>query len=103
MSRTTADGDETPARIAPDEQFRVLAAEPRRVVLDVLDGDGPVDLLDLAGAVGDARNGDAADDRVALSLHHHHLPLMDEVGVLEYDPERRTVSNYRTAVDRLSA
>lgn len=30
-------------------------------------------------------------DRVALDLHHSHLPIMAETTLVEYDPEGRTV------------
>jgi hypothetical protein len=35
---------------------------------------------------------------VTISLHHHHLPLLDEAGVLDYDPETNRVTTLRTAL-----
>jgi predicted DNA binding protein len=55
----------------------------------------PVDLWTLAGEAGDASSRDAT------ALHHVHLPRLDDVGVVDYDADRRVV----TAVDgvRLAA
>lgn len=82
------------------EYHQLLAAERRRVTLDVLaDRAGPVDLEDLSAAVA-AREADAEDEgevdersveRVACTLHHSHLPKMDEVGLVDYDPDETRV------------
>lgn len=34
-------------------------------------------------------------DRIAIQLYHNHLPRLDDHGVVEFDPERRTVA-YRS-------
>jgi len=31
-------------------------------------------------------------DRIAIQLYHNHLPRLDDHGVVEFDPERRTVA-----------
>ncbi|MFO8115260.1 MAG: ArsR family transcriptional regulator [Halorubrum sp.] len=31
-------------------------------------------------------------DRIAILLYHNHLPRLDDHGVVEFDPERRTVA-----------
>jgi hypothetical protein len=82
------------AELTTDEYHRVLAADRRRIALEVLeDRAGPVDLDVLAEAVAEReRRGDAnpADpDRVAVSLHHVHLPLLTDLGIVDYDPDRR--------------
>ena len=76
---------------------RVLSSDRRRVLLDVLaEPNAPVRVEDLATAVArrdpvvDAGEADAVA-RVATSLHHVHLPLMADVGVLEYDPETKRI------------
>lgn len=79
------------------ERHRVLAAERRRVTLEALGGlSGEVALTDLARGVARREGGiDAADDEavrhVKTTLHHVHLPMMDDVGVLTYEPRSRTV------------
>ena len=100
MSRTTSDvwcqgaGPEGAARSA---LHRMLASERRRIALDLLQGrTAPVDLTALAAGVAAREAGASAVDegtieRVAVSLHHAHLPLMAGEGVLEYDADARRV------------
>lgn len=74
------------------EYYRVLAAQRRRVALDVLAGrTAPVDLEELAAAIAarELDGGDAGEGpvrRTAISLHHVHLPMLSETGVIDYDP-----------------
>lgn len=82
------------------DRHKVLASERRRVALDILaERTDPVDLENLASAIA-AREADGieADEetvkRVALTLHHQHLPLMAKFGVIEYDPEATLVEPY---------
>lgn len=80
---------------------RAVLSEPyRRHVCEYLSSndDLVVTLEELTRAVADAEpaaNGTTVaevDDRhIATTLHHVHLPKLDHVGVLEYDPDRRTV------------
>lgn len=79
------------------ERHRLLASERRRTILDVLAGRAtPVDLADLARTVA-AREADTDEDdpkdveRVTVSLHHNHLPKMDDLDVLHYDVESNRV------------
>lgn len=79
---------------------RAVISEPyRRYVCEYLSSNDEliVTLEELTRAVADAeRVADGAtvaeiDDRcIATTLHHVHLPKLDEAGVLEYDPDRRT-------------
>jgi hypothetical protein len=86
-----------------DESHRheLLADERRRVVLDVLAGRTvPLGLETAAKTVAEQESdtGDAAGEtvqRVALSLHHHHLPKLRDFGVVDYDSERKRVESLR--------
>lgn len=85
------------AALSESDRHRVLSSARRRHVLAITAGrPSPVPLAALAAAVV-AREDDAhpsddeTRDRVAVSLHHVHLPLLDEFGVLEYDTERREI------------
>jgi hypothetical protein len=82
--------------------FDVLDDPLRRRVLYELDpADGPVALADLAERVADVEGGSAARppsadgttvaDRVAVRLHHVHLPKLDEYELVEYDRRDKTV------------
>ena len=78
-------------------RYRVLAVERRRVTCDVLAAcdEGPIPLDALADAVAnrdpDVEDGDRAADDVATTLHHVHLPLLAEAGVLAYDADANLV------------
>lgn len=93
MSETQRDTDghqEHTRKLTPDDRHQLLAAERRRIVLDAIDDRRrPMNLEALASAVA-RREGDETDpQRVAVSLHHQHLPKMDALGVVEYDPDER--------------
>ena len=81
---------------SPD-RHRLLASERRRLTLDILEGTGAtVELVELARGIVAREDGiDAVDEdavlHVAIALHHVHLPLITEMGVLEYDPVARVV------------
>lgn len=95
MSQSTSECEEKfaePDDLTESDRHRLLAAERRRQALDILVGQTPsVDLADLAAAVAtrdpdiDAADGQAVT-RVAASLHHFHLPMMADYGVIDYDP-----------------
>lgn len=99
MSQTSNNTPEKTLRgveLTEQERHRLLAAERRRLALDVLAGSSvPVDLEELARRIAERESGNPADgrtvERVAVSLHHAHLPRMDEVGVLDYDPEENRI------------
>jgi len=88
--------------LSRSESFELLSAKRRRITLGVL-GDGPttISLDELARAVAERESADGATrgspsrERVATSLHHRHLPKMDDFGVLEYDPETNRVTSRR--------
>lgn len=87
------------------ERHRLLAAERRRAVLDVLaERTPPVELEDLVEAIA-AREDDATitafeqERLVAISLHHNHLPMMTDVGAIDYDPATTRVESLRVSAD----
>ncbi|MDS0259343.1 hypothetical protein NDI56_08060 [Haloarcula sp. S1CR25-12] len=99
MSNTSTHVPESPESItglSETEQYRLLSVERRRLVLDILEGQTATTLDRLASAVVRREPGlDPADvsatQRVRVSLHHKHLPLMAELGVLEYDDEANRI------------
>lgn len=75
-----------------------LFAAPRcKTTLEALDElTLPVNLETVATAVAEMEaNGKSVDsdtvDEVAISLHHTHLPKMDRLGVIRYDPEEKLI------------
>lgn len=82
--------------------FDALADGRRRVVVDSLtEADAPMDVRELARRVaarersgaGDAPGSPPPDavHRVHVSLHHAHLPKLDDAGLVEYDADRQVV------------
>lgn len=78
--------------LTESDRHRLLAAERRRLALDILAGrQSPVDLGALAEALAvrerttDGDPGTVED--VAVDLYHRHLPLMADLGVVEFDPQ----------------
>jgi len=56
----------------------------------------PVDLDDLAAAIvkrelDRAAHDEATIDQIATELHHIHLPKMDRLGVIDYEPDTKRV------------
>jgi hypothetical protein len=83
--------------LAEDEYYEVLAAEERRIALDVLSHDASaVELDELAALVTAESSDDVALDRMRATLHHTHLPKMAAHGVIEYDPETCLVHSPQT-------
>lgn len=84
--------------ISTDELFELLANERRRIVVAYLLGrDGPVaveEVVDHVVAEIESSVGRAERDprvSVGVSLHHVHLPKLDDAGAIEYDPQRQLV------------
>lgn len=100
MAQSPREARGTHARIeqlTENERHRLLSAERRRLVIDVLaTRDTPVELADVARTVAAREDEDGADDEatiepVEISLHHVHLPAMDAAGVIDYDAETNRV------------
>jgi len=80
-----------------DELFEVLADEHRRRVLAYLadTDDGVAAFSELIEHVAADSTGESTDkERVAVSLHHSHLPKLADASLVEYDP-RSEVVRYR--------
>lgn len=91
---TNADADEL------DTLFGALGDSRRRSILDVLSHQfGPIRLETLARELG-AKERDTAErlvpvedvQRILVSLHHVHLPMLSKAGLIEYDRDAETVA-----------
>lgn len=99
--RTDGDYPEQYTRISRDDAFRVLQDGRRRAILRFLiaeQNDDPIPLSTLAAFVAAARcDGSEStavgevQERVRVALHHSHLPLLDDHGIIDYDSDARTV------------
>jgi hypothetical protein len=91
--------------LTESEWHRLLAHEQRRVALNVLGGrSAPTDLTELAEEIVAHEQSKTPDDRRALSrakttLHHTHLPKMDDLGVISYDPETHRITQCPASED----
>ena len=83
-----------------DQVVRVLADRQRRRVLESLKtATAPIGLADLAVELArhesDTAGGVSFDERaqrLRIRLHHCHLPMLDEAGLIDYDVENKHVS-----------
>lgn len=86
------------------ERDRLLADDRRRVVLAVLEDEQmPLSLREVTERVCERESAASTDatggptchatdgSAVEITLHHVHLPMLDEAGCLTYDPETKTV------------
>ena len=93
--------------ISEGEYHRLLSSERRRVALEVFDSWGaPYELGELAAAVAsmeadDGEPDDAHVEEAAVMLHHVHLPMLSEIGVIEYDEEATRIVPSQPAIDAL--
>jgi len=85
------------ADLTKTELHDLLAAERRHLVLEVLtDQSSSIAFEELVAEVATREDGLNAGDEeakkhVEISLHRVHLPKMDSVDVLDYDPESRLI------------
>lgn len=83
-----------------DAVYHLLQNERRRGVISYLDDhEAPVTRSEVAEQVAAWENGTDVDGidsqerkRVYIALHQIHLPKLDDAGVLEYDPDRGTIT-----------
>jgi len=75
-------------------ELELLGHERRRQAIRMLEGDEASSLArsELARRIAAAETDAAAPDerlvrRIELALHHKHLPMLDEYGVVDYDPD----------------
>jgi hypothetical protein len=91
--------------LAASEIHDVLRNDRRRLVLERLRADGGTETVaDLAERIGAIESGETPPPRnvrqsVYVSLHQTHLPKLDELGIVEYDPDAKTVTLAENADD----
>jgi hypothetical protein len=98
MTETTAGvrRQQTTVEISEQDRCRLLADEQRRTLVSVLAGQtSPVTLTELATTLGarePSPDGEPDTHRtIEIRLHHVHLPLLAEVGVIDYDQAEQRV------------
>lgn len=86
-----------------DTYYHVLADERRRIVIRLLEHESTVHFDDLARKVYQRESLTDSPEKVRISLIHQHVPLLADVGVLEYDREDEVVVGKEPAIEYLSA
>jgi len=94
--QSIADDSTDIAQLPETDRYRLLSNERRRATLTVLaERTTPLRIDDLATAVAQRVIDDDPEmefvERVKISLHHSHLPKMDYLDVLEYDPDAKII------------
>lgn len=100
MSQTTTElTTDVPsiANLSETERHRLLMNERRRMALEILtERSTSVELAELADEIAAREFGrEASQDavkRVKVSLHHVHLPQMDELDIIDYDGTSNTIT-----------
>lgn len=83
--------------IDADAAFDILADSERRAMLTCLEAtaDGTATTTELIDCICRRQEDEASDvparDRVALHVHHNHLPKLADAGVVEHDRRTETV------------
>ncbi|EMA23669.1 DUF7344 domain-containing protein [Haloarcula argentinensis] len=81
-----------------DTLLRALAAEPRRMIYTYLAEHDSASISELTDVVvgwssARGRDTDASNwDDTRTALHHRHLPVLDDAGVISYDAVQRTAT-----------
>ncbi|MHB9288343.1 hypothetical protein ACKVMT_15040 [Halobacteriales archaeon Cl-PHB] len=100
--KPTPDGVQSD-ELTTSQRYRVLADDRRRATIEVLaERAEPMDLVDLAATVRSRDDGgETTDQRIEASLHHRHLPLLDDLGLVEHDAEANRVRPDPAALRRI--
>lgn len=97
MSKTTGEarnGSATESGRRRPDDYEVLADSRRQSVTRVLTRQAtPIQLAPLAAAVATLEEApdETAQNTIRLELHHKHLPMMEDAGILTYDAEEKRV------------
>lgn len=107
MSQSTSERENNGSgkvTLAESELHRILSSERRRILLNVLEErPAPMDLMELAWAISKRENGVDSEltadvEQVVITLHHNHLPVLSEAGIVEYRPATNKIETFRGLV-----
>lgn len=89
LSRGLSDG----GQLRIGDLLDALNNDQRRTVLRLLvASDGAVGVRELAREIAAPADETTPDvDNVVIALHHNHLPRLDDIGIVTYDPEANVV------------
>lgn len=92
--------------LTASEYHSLLAVDRRRIAIGILEGTSrTVELEELAAEIAEYEfeeesPSDSTTERVAITLHHCHLPRLHDAGLIHYDHDENTIdptrlTNYR--------
>jgi hypothetical protein len=82
------------ANVALDDVFDALADRQRRKLIRyLLKCDPPISTTEIADALQTRNRAPPVEKHreLRISIHHVHLPKLDEIGILDYDPGAKQV------------
>lgn len=81
--------------LSESDRYELLANYRRRQTIAVLaEQDGAISLDELARRIDEHETGEvesAGSEDAVIGLHHIHLPKLDDIGLVDYDPESNNV------------
>lgn len=90
------------SELTVSDRLRVSTSTRRRLIIDILEDEPtPISLEELARSLAEREDNEASEEgkierdqlaAIATSLHHIHLPYMDDLGILEYDSASRMLN-----------
>lgn len=106
ISEPPGDGPKNEARpidVAESTRHELLAVPRRRLTVDILEGRvASLDLDTVARGLAVREQADPSPEtveRIAIELHHNHLPRLDEYELIEYEPKARLVHATGTTLE----
>ncbi|WP_431358868.1 DUF7344 domain-containing protein [Halovenus amylolytica] len=85
------------ADLTETERHRLLAAERRRILITILSSSSsPIQMETLAKKIAERETStttvdESIVDRMMVSLHHTHLPMMANMGIIGSNPETNQI------------
>jgi len=84
-----------------NQYHRLLSNKTRRVILNSIADQSSVEFDELVRCVSKVLDED--EHTISVSLVHVHLPVMQESGVLDYNPQKQVIHVNELAVKRLDS
>ncbi|MFB6178410.1 MAG: hypothetical protein ABEI77_01645 [Halorientalis sp.] len=92
MPHQLSRGTTEPGSLPMGDVMDALGTDQRRRLVRVLSTvDGPVTVHKLAYEIAITIDQPPGHEQLTTTLHHNHLPRLDDLGIVSYDPKSNTV------------